>query len=76
VAVDGDLPRAAVALAFHGRGAELLFTWRAERTTIRGGPGGAPGGRWSPADASLQATAFRETLETGLDRGVRHGVAR
>lgn len=73
VPVDGDAPRAAVALAFRtDRGEpELLFIRRAEREDDPwSGQVALPGGRWSPGDASLQATAFRETLEeTGLDLG-------
>ena len=68
---DGDPARAAVALAFRGDRdePELLFIQRATR---EGDPWSGqialPGGRWSPTDADLEATALRETLEeTGLD---------
>lgn len=71
VSVDGDAPRAAVALAFRtDRGEpELLFIRRAERENDPwSGQVALPGGRWSHGDTSLQATAVRETLEeTGLD---------
>jgi 8-oxo-dGTP pyrophosphatase MutT (NUDIX family) len=69
--LEGDPARAAVALAFREdrEEPELLFIRRATR---EGDPWSGqialPGGRWSPSDADLEATALRETLEeTGLD---------
>lgn len=70
--VDGDPPRAAVAITLrlsdHGV-PEVLLIRRAER---EGDPWSGqialPGGRWSPNDESLTHTAFRETWEeTGID---------
>ncbi|MFQ5678602.1 MAG: NUDIX hydrolase [Gemmatimonadota bacterium] len=59
--------RAAVALVLRpdaGRGASLLFIQRAEQ---EGDPWSGhmalPGGRWSPEDRELRATAIRETRE-------------
>ena len=72
----GDPARAAVALAFRDdRGEpELLLIERARRDGDPwSGQIALPGGRRSPNDASLEATAWRETLEeTGLD--VRAGT--
>ena len=71
VLVGADVPRAAVALVLrHGPGdLELLFIRRAEHEKDPwSGHMGFPGGRAEPGDASLEATAVRETLEeTGLD---------
>jgi len=82
VLVGTDLPRAAVALVLRDggpAGLELLFIRRAEHEKDPwSGHMGFPGGRAEPEDASLEATAVRETLEeTGLDlarRGVRLGA--
>jgi 8-oxo-dGTP pyrophosphatase MutT (NUDIX family) len=64
-------PRAAVALVLRGGpgGIELLLIRRAESERDPwSGHLGFPGGRAEPEDASLEATAVRETLEeTGLD---------
>lgn len=68
----GNPARAAVAIALRPApdgDLELLLIERAER---EGDPWSRqialPGGRWSPNDASLVGTAFRETWEeTGLD---------
>ena len=73
---DGNPARAAVAMTFRvaDDGApSLLMIQRAERS---GDPWSGhvafPGGRWSPGDDSLQATAVRETREeTGLDLDAR-----
>jgi 8-oxo-dGTP pyrophosphatase MutT (NUDIX family) len=69
--LEGAPARAAVALAFRGDRdePELLFIRRAERAGDPwSGQVALPGGRWSPTDADLEATAVRETLEeTGLD---------
>ncbi len=68
----GEGPRAAVALVLRegpSGGLELLFIRRAEHEKDPwSGHVGFPGGRAEPGDASLEATAVRETLEeTGLD---------
>lgn len=64
-------PRAAVALVLRDGpgGVELLLIRRAESERDPwSGHLGFPGGRAEPGDASLEATAIRETLEeTGLD---------
>jgi 8-oxo-dGTP pyrophosphatase MutT (NUDIX family) len=70
--VDGDTPRAAVALVFRNGaqgGLELLFIRRAEHEKDPwSGHMGFPGGRAEPGDSGPEATAVRETLEeTGLD---------
>ena len=69
--VGGGGPRAAVALVLRdaAAGLELLFIRRAEHERDPwSGHMGFPGGRAEPEDASLRATAVRETLEeTGLD---------
>jgi 8-oxo-dGTP pyrophosphatase MutT (NUDIX family) len=69
--LDGNGQRAAVALVLRdgALGLELLFIRRAEHEKDPwSGHMGFPGGRAEPGDASLQATAVRETLEeTGLD---------
>jgi 8-oxo-dGTP pyrophosphatase MutT (NUDIX family) len=61
-------PRAAVALVFRP-GADLLFIERAARENDPwSGHMAFPGGRFDASDASLQATAMRETREeVGLD---------
>ena len=82
VLVGADIPRAAVALVLRDGGAggiEILFIRRAEHEKDPwSGHMGFPGGRAEPGDASLEATAVRETLEeTGLDlarSGVRLGA--
>ena len=72
-AVGGASMRAAVALVFRDgpaeTGLELLFIRRAEHEKDPwSGQMGFPGGRAEPADASIDVTAVRETLEeTGLD---------
>ena len=71
--VAGIATRAAVAVVFRdgpgGTGLELLFIRRAEHEKDPwSGQMGFPGGRAEPADASIDQTAVRETLEeTGLD---------
>jgi 8-oxo-dGTP pyrophosphatase MutT (NUDIX family) len=71
VLVGADIPRAAVALVLREGpgGLELLFIRRAEHEKDPwSGHMGFPGGRAEPEDASLEATAVRETSEeTGLD---------
>lgn len=75
VRLEGAGPRAAVALVLRDAapgapaGLELLFIRRAEHERDPwSGHMGFPGGRAEPEDASLHATAVRETLEeTGLD---------
>jgi 8-oxo-dGTP pyrophosphatase MutT (NUDIX family) len=65
------VPRAAVALVLRigDTGLEILLIKRAERTDDPwSGHIALPGGREEPSDASLEATAIRETLEeTGID---------
>jgi 8-oxo-dGTP pyrophosphatase MutT (NUDIX family) len=70
--VAGGAPRAAVALVLREGGPgglDLLFIRRAEHDLDPwSGQVGFPGGRAEPGDASLEATAVRETLEeTGID---------
>jgi len=70
--VEGDAPRAAVALVLRDglpEGVELLFIRRAEHEKDPwSGHMGFPGGRAEPTDPGPEATAVRETLEeTGLD---------
>jgi len=82
VLVGADVPRAAVALVLRDGGPgglELLFIRRAEHETDPwSGHMGFPGGRAEAEDASLEATAVRETREeTALDlarSGVRIGA--
>ena len=82
VLVGADVPRAAVALVLRDGGPgglELLFIRRAEHEQDPwSGHMGFPGGRAEAEDASLEATAVRETREeTGLDlalSGVRIGA--
>jgi len=66
-----DMARAAVAVIFAQRGEalEVLFIRRAEREgDVWSGHMAFPGGRWSPEDQTLLATAIRETQEeVGLD---------
>jgi len=65
------IERAAVAVIFAYRGdtLELLLIRRADRPgDVWSGHMAFPGGRWSPDDATLLATAIRETQEeVGLD---------
>jgi len=67
------IERAAVAIIFAQRGAalELLLIRRAERTgDVWSGHMAFPGGKWSPDDVTLLATAIRETHEeVGIDLG-------
>jgi 8-oxo-dGTP pyrophosphatase MutT (NUDIX family) len=67
VRVGSDVPRAAVALVLRDGApgeVELLFIRRAEHEKDPwSGHMGFPGGRAEPGDASLEATAVRETLE-------------
>ena len=70
--VDGDPPRAAVAITLRlseQGDPEILLIRRAERDGDPwSGQIALPGGRWSPNDESLTHTAFRETWEeTGID---------
>src|ERR1700680_3050243 len=69
--IDPAVPRAAVALVLRqgARGLEILLIKRAEHMDDPwSGHVALPGGREEPADASLQETAVRETLEeTGID---------
>lgn len=82
VLVGAEVPRAAVALVLRDGGPgglELLFIRRAEHEQDPwSGHMGFPGGRAEAEDASLEATAVRETREeTGLDlalSGVRIGA--
>ena len=69
---DGEPRRAAVAVVLRDvgePGVELLLILRAEREGDPwSGQVALPGGRHDPADATLQDTAVRETLEeTGID---------
>jgi 8-oxo-dGTP pyrophosphatase MutT (NUDIX family) len=59
----------AVILAHRARGLELLLIQRAERPgDVWSGHMALPGGKWSPEDSTLLATAMRETREeVGLD---------
>ena len=72
--LEPDVPRAAVAAIF-GPEDELLFIQRAERAgDVWSGHMAFPGGRAAAADASLVATAVRETREeVGIDLE-RHGT--
>jgi 8-oxo-dGTP pyrophosphatase MutT (NUDIX family) len=71
--VPTDPPRAAVAAILregrNGDGAELLFIRRAEaKNDVWSGHIAFPGGRRDPEDATLLATAIRETKEeVGID---------
>jgi len=71
--VDPERPRAAVAIVLtpDPPADSLLLIQRAEREGDRwSGQLAFPGGRWSPGDADLVATAKRETLEeVGVDLG-------
>lgn len=64
-----DRPRAAVAIVLAPDPDRVLLIQRAERDGDRwSGQLAFPGGRWSPLDADLAATARRETLEeVGVD---------
>lgn len=66
---DPDRPGAAVAVILASEPESVLLIRRAEREGDRwSGHLAFPGGRWSPGDADLAATAQRETLEeVGLD---------